>query len=196
MTLIARLDVERVCWLGTSLGGLVGMALAGLPGSPIERLLLNDVGPRLEAEALRRIGSYLGRAPRFADFAEAERYVRLVGAPFGALPDADWRHLTEVVLRPLPEGGYALNFDPAIVESFRRAASSDALDLWACFERMTCPTLLVRGASSDLLSRATASEMAARGPRPRVVEIAGVGHAPMFLDAQQIALARDFFRAG
>ena len=135
----------------------------------------------------------------------AEQYLRKGSTVYieGQLETRKWqdqngqdRYTTEVVLRPLPEGGYALNFDPAIVESFRRAASSDALDLWACFERMTCPTLLVRGASSDLLSRATASEMAARGPRPRVVEIAGVGHAPMFLDAQQIALARDFFRAG
>lgn len=194
VTLIARLDVERVCWLGTSLGGLVGMLLAGLPETPIERLLLNDIGPRLEAAALRRIGDYLGRAPSFADEAEAERYVRRVSAPFGALADADWQHLTRVVLRRTLDGGYELNFDPAIAESFRRAASTGEIDLWPCYEQIVCPTLLVRGAESDLLSRTTVRRMAACGPRPKCVEIAGVGHAPTFIAPEQIALARAFFR--
>ena len=196
MTLIARLDVERVGWLGTSLGGLVGMCLAGHPEAPIERLLLNDIGPRLEAAALRRIGDYLGRAPAFADEAEAERYVRRVSAPFGTLSDADWRHLTQVVLRRTLDGGYELNFDPAIAESFRRATDGGGsdLDLWSSYEKIVCPTLLVRGAESDLLSRATVRRMAACGPRPQCIEIAGVGHAPMFIVPEQIALAHDFFR--
>ena len=193
VTLIARLDVECVSWLGTSLGGLVGMALASLDGSPVSRLLLNDLGPRIEAVALRRIADYLGRAPRFASEEDAERYIRQVGAPYGSLSGAQWRHLTRVVLRRVADGGFELNFDPAIAESFRLAIAGGDIDLWPVYERIRCPTLLVRGELSDLLSRETAQAMAERGPRPRVIEVPRVGHAPMFLDEAQIAIARDFF---
>ena len=193
VTLIARLDVECVSWLGTSLGGLVGMALASLDGSPVSRLLLNDLGPRIEAVALRRIADYLGRAPRFASEEEAERYIRQVGTPYGSLSSAQWRHLTRVVLRRVADGGFELNFDPAIAESFRLAIAGGDIDLWPVYERIRCPTLLVRGELSDLLSRETAQAMAERGPRPRVIEVPRVGHAPMFLDEAQIAIARDFF---
>lgn len=100
MVLIARLDVETVQWLGTSMGGLIGMVLASLPGTPVSRLLLNDVGPAISSESIRRIGEYIGRAPRFAGLEEAERYIRAVSAPFGALSDTQWRALTESSVRP------------------------------------------------------------------------------------------------
>ena len=195
LVLIARLDVERVDWLGTSMGGLIGMALASLDGSPIARLVLNDVGPLIAGESLKRIADYLGRAPRFDSFADAESYIRLVSAPFGALSDANWRALTESSVLPREDGRFEMRYDPAIAQSFRLAASAD-LDLWPIYDRIGCPTLLVRGEHSDLLAAATAQAMTARGPRPQLVEVAGVGHAPMFMDEAQIAIVSDFLRAG
>ena len=195
VVLIARLDVESVAWLGTSLGGLVGMALASLDASPIARLLLNDVGPVLSGEAIRRIGDYLGRAPKFADLSEAEGYIRRVSAPFGALDDAHWRALTESSVRRRADGGFEMRYDPAIAQSFRSATTSAEIDLWPVYERIACPTLLVRGQCSDLLSAVTARAMALRGPRPRVVEVPGVGHAPMFMNRAQIGIVRDFLAA-
>ena len=194
LVLIARLDVERVDWLGTSLGGLIGMALASQDGAPVARLVLNDVGPLIAGEALARIGDYLGRAPKFASFAEAENYIRQVSAPFGALTDANWRQLTESSLRQCADGRFEMRYDPAIAQSFRLAVGTD-LDLWPIYDRISCPTLLIRGELSDLLSAATAQAMAGRGPRPQVVSVPGVGHAPMFMDEPQIAIVADFLRA-
>ena len=197
VVLIARLDVERVDWLGTSLGGLIGMALASLDDTPIARLVLNDVGPVIGGQSLKRIGDYLGHAPTFASFAEAESYIRRVSAPFGALSDANWHQLTASSLRQNPDGRFAMRYDPAIALSFQQAASAanTGLDLWPIYERIACPTLLVRGEQSDLLSSETAQAMAARGPRPQVVEVPGVGHAPMFMSADQIAIVGDFLRS-
>ncbi len=194
-TLIARLDVPQVDWLGTSMGGLIGIALAGQARAPIRRLILNDVGPRIEAESLTRIGDYIGRPQHFADFDAALAYVKAVSAPFGLKSEGDWRELTASVVRP-DGNGLRLHYDLAIGASFRSitpaiAAAGEAA-MWQLYDRITAPTLLVRGEKSDLLSRATAAEMSQRGPRARLVEVAGVGHAPMFMDAEQIALVRDF----
>lgn len=194
VVLIARLDVAQVAWLGTSMGGLIGMVLASLERSPIERLLLNDVGPVISRESIRRIGDYLGLAPRFASFAEAESYIRRVSAPFGALDDAHWRALTASSLRQCADGSFAMRYDPAIAQSFQRATAGE-IDLWPIYERIACPTWLVRGELSDLLGADAAQAMAARGPRPRVVEVPGVGHAPMFMNDAQIAIVRDFLLA-
>ncbi len=193
MVLIARLDVDGVHWLGTSLGGLIGMVLASLPGSPVTRLLLNDVGPVITAEAVRRIADYLGRAPKFASVADAENYIRAVSAPFGALSDAQWRALTESSIRPAAGGGLEMRYDPAIATTFRSATADGKIDMWPIYDRVRCPTLLLRGARSDLLTVQTAQAMAARGPRPQVIEVPEVGHAPMFLDAAQIDIVRGFF---
>ena len=194
IVLIARLNVDSVAWLGTSMGGLIGMVLASLGGTPISRLLLNDVGPVIAAESIKRIGDYIGRTPRFESFADAEQYIRRVSAPFGRLTDEQWRHLTESSVRQRADGGFELRFDAAgIAESFRRATTAGEIDLWPIYERIACPTLVVRGAESDLLSRETAQAMAGRGPRPQLVEVPGVGHAPMFMDEAQIAIARRFF---
>lgn len=194
MTLIARLDVEEVHWLGTSMGGLIGMLLASLPHSPIRRLVLNDVGPVIAAAALARIGEYVGRAPRFASMDEAEAYVRAISAPFGPLTDEQWRHLTRYSVRPLGEGEFCMIYDPALGDAFRAQPEAD-IELWAAWDRIRCPTLAIRGSESDLLSRETLHEMACRGPQASVVEIAGIGHAPMLMDAVQIELVRSFLLA-
>ena len=194
LTLIARLDVEQVHWVGTSMGGIIGMLLASQAGSPITRLVLNDVGPVITAASLRRIGQYVGRAPRFADVTAAEAYIREVGAPFGALTDAQWRHLTEYSVRRMDdaEGGYAMIYDPGLGEVFRLNPVPVDIDLWPVYEAIRCPTLALRGAESDLLEASTLAAMGTRGPRALTVEFSGVGHAPMLMDPAQIAVVRDF----
>lgn len=196
MVLLARLDVRNVHWFGTSMGGLIGMVLASQPDSPITRLVLNDVGPVITAESLQRIGEYVGKAPSFADLAEAEQYIRLVSAPFGNLTDAQWRHLTESSIRQGVDGRWVMCYDPAIGEPFRQAyLAHQNFDLWPIYDAIRCPTLVVRGAQSDLLSPETHAEMGRRGPKAQLVEIPEVGHAPMFLDEAQIRQAREFLLA-
>jgi pimeloyl-ACP methyl ester carboxylesterase len=193
VTLLARLDVETVHWVGTSMGGLIGMALAAQEKTPISRLVLNDVGPVLTAASVARIGEYVGRAPRFASIEEAETFVRFVSMPFGALSDAEWRHLTVHALRPLPDGGFEMAYDPGIAEPFRQAMGDGKdVEVWPIYDAVKCPTLLLRGAQSDLLSSETARQMMERGPRAKVVEVSGVGHAPMLMAADQIAVVREF----
>jgi pimeloyl-ACP methyl ester carboxylesterase len=192
VTLIARLDVESVHWVGTSLGGLIGMTLAALPGSPIERLVLNDVGPVLTAASLERIGSYLGQWPPLPDLAAAEQFVRAVSATFGPHSDAEWRFLTEHVVRKNADGSLRMHYDPAIAVPFKAQVTHEDMELWKFYDAVRCPTLLVRGEQSDLLRRETALEMGRRGPRARLVEIPGVGHAPTLIRAEQIAIVKEF----
>jgi pimeloyl-ACP methyl ester carboxylesterase len=196
VTLIARLDVEQVDWIGTSMGGLIGMALAAQPGTPIRRLLLNEAGPLVKAEALERIGRYLGQAPAFATFGDAERYVRAVSAPFGPHSDAEWRFLTEHFVRPQPDGSYIVHYDPQLAVPFSVNLPHHDIDLWGLWDNIECPTLVIRGALSDLLDQATVAEMQVRGPRAEVAELAGVGHAPTLMKPDQIAIVRDFLMQG
>ena len=196
VTLIARLDVEAVNWLGTSLGGLVGMALAALPGTPVRKLVLNDAAPVIAKAALERIGSYVGQARSFATLEEAERYVRTIAAPFGPHSDAQWRFLAETWVRRHEDGSWRPHYDTRIAEAYRATMPEKDLELWPLYEAVRCPTLLVRGEQSDLVSRETAAEMARRGPKAEVVEFRGVGHAPTFLHPDQIAVVRDFLLQG
>jgi pimeloyl-ACP methyl ester carboxylesterase len=192
VTLIARLDVERVDWLGTSMGGLIGMALAAQPGTPIRRMVLNEAGPLVRAESLERIARYVGRAPSFASFADAERYVREVSVPFGPHSDSEWRFLTEHVMRQQPDGTYVTHYDPQIAVVFNADLPHQDIDLWGFWDEIAVPTLVIRGELSDLLARETAAEMRARGPRAEVVEVAGVGHAPTLMNPEQVAIVREF----
>jgi pimeloyl-ACP methyl ester carboxylesterase len=199
VTLIARLNAQSVHWVGTSMGGLIGMSLAGLADSPISRLVINDVGPRLDAAALVRIGSYLGKTVRFADVEEAIDYASTVGAPFGLRSRDEWREITEPTLRRDGEQ-WVLHYDPLIAMPFaavtQQSAAAGEAAMWRLYDAIGCPTLITRGAESDLLSRETAEEMSRRGPRARLVEFAGVGHAPMFFHDDQIAVVRDFLLQG
>jgi pimeloyl-ACP methyl ester carboxylesterase len=195
VTLIARLDVDSVHWVGTSMGGLIGMALASQVSSPIRKLLLNDVGPVITTESLQRIGTYVGTDPTWATFDEALAYVRVVSAPFGKLDDEQWRHLTEHSIARRADGRWGFLYDPLIAAPFKAAFAGQPIDLWPIYEQITCPTLVVRGAESDLLKREIWQQMGERGPRAKLAEIPGVGHAPMFLDEAQIGIARDFLLA-
>lgn len=192
ITLLARLDVDSVYWVGTSMGGLIGMMLAAKADSPISRLVLNDVGPLVTKESLRRIGEYVGKAPTFASLEEAEAYIRQVCAPFGQLHDAQWQHLTRHAVQEQDDGRLAMAYDPGLGEPFRKAFVYIDVDMWPIYDAVTCPTLLVRGAESDLLRPDTAREMTQRGPEARLAEIPNVGHAPVFMDDAQIGLVRQF----
>jgi len=197
-TLLAKLDVETVDWVGTSMGGLIGMALACQPETPIRRLVLNDVGPVITATSIERIGTYLGAAPRFDSIEQAEAFVRFVSATFGSFSDEQWRHLTVHVTRTAADGKIEFAYDPGVAQPFREAQAASAgkdMEMWPLYEAIRCPTLLLRGESSDLLTRETALQMSQRGPQARLVEVPGVGHAPMLMDAAQVAPVRDFLLA-
>ncbi len=184
--LLAHADVEEVAWLGTSMGGLLGMVMAAQPDTPVTRLVLNDVGPVIEPAALARIAGYVGLDPVFDSFAALEAHIREVSAPFGALSDAQWADLARSTARQTADERWRLKYDPGIAVPFK-SANVAAPNLWAIWDAISCPTLVLRGAESDLLSADTAAEMRGRGPRPRLVEFPGVGHAPTLLDPDQIA---------
>jgi pimeloyl-ACP methyl ester carboxylesterase len=193
--LIARLDVPEVLWIGTSMGGLMGMLTAALPNAPIERLVVNDIGPLVAKEGLARIATYVGKDPSFTDLPALEAYQREVAASFGPLTDAQWRHLATYAARTKPDGSLGLAYDPRIAEPFKKAAPAD-VDLWAQWDRIGCLTLVLRGAESDLLRRPDALAMTQRGPRASLVEFPGVGHAPALMAPEQIAAVRGFLLGG
>jgi pimeloyl-ACP methyl ester carboxylesterase len=195
VTLLARLDAATLDWVGTSMGGLIGMGLASLPGSPISRLVLNDIGPTLSAQALTRIGTYLGVPAHWATLDEAADAMWSISATFGPHTREQWLALTQPMLKP-DGNGFKLHYDPNIAVPFQRitpdmAAAGEAM-LWHSYDAVTCPTLLLRGADSDLLSHDTATRMTQRGPRARLVEFPGVGHAPTLVAADQVVAVREF----
>jgi pimeloyl-ACP methyl ester carboxylesterase len=200
VTLVARVtansDGGPVDWFGTSMGGLIGMGLASLPDNPIRKLVLNDIGPTLDPAALQRIGDYIGQDLRFDSFDDGAAFVREVSASFGQHTDEQWHKLASDVLRENPEGQWVRHYDMGLAEPLKGStperAKADEAALWAAYDAIGCPTLLVRGEHSDLLSRATAQQMLVRGPKPQLVEIPNTGHAPTFINADQIAIARKF----
>ena len=195
VTLVARLDVENLHWVGTSMGALIGMALAAQPGTPVSKLVINDAGPVVSKVSLERIATYVGLAPVHANIEAAEKYVRAVSASFGPHTDAEWRFLTEIVVRKNnvgDGGGLRMHYDPKLGEPFRKLMPEGDMELWPLWDAIKCPTLVLRGELSDLLTRDTCAKMAGRGPKAKVVEIAGVGHAPTLMHADQVKIVRDF----
>ena len=195
VTLLARLDAATVHWVGTSMGGLIGIGLASLPGSPIDRLVLNDIGPTLSAEAITRIGTYLGVPVHWATLDEAADSLWSLSTSFGPHTREQWLALTRPMLKPDGDG-FKLHYDMNIALPLRGitpelAAGGEAM-LWRSYDAITCPTLLLRGADSDLLTRDTATQMTRRGPNARLVEFADVGHAPTLVAADQVAAVKAF----
>ena len=185
---------KRIYWVGTSMGGLIGMVLAAHPKCPIDRLVLNDVGAVIPGAALERIGSYVGKELRFKSFEELEAHMRAIHAPFGPLTDAQWRHLATHSAKRHEDGSWGMSYDPGIAIPFRKWPFVD-LDLWQQYDAIRCPTLLLRGAQSDLLLKDTALAMIRRGPKPKLIEFAGVGHAPALMAQDQIDAVREFLEA-
>jgi pimeloyl-ACP methyl ester carboxylesterase len=188
--LIARTHVKQVHWLGTSMGGIIGMLLAAQPHSPITRMVINDVGSHIPKEALARIGKYMDpkATPVFASVDEAVATVRAV-SPFGPLSDSAWRSMTLNLLKRVPSG-FQFRYDPAIALPFKGGELAD-IDLSPFWNEVHCPVLVTRGAESDLLLKSTFDEMCAK-PQVRGVEFAETGHAPMFQDAESISQVRAF----
>ncbi|ACC70743.1 alpha/beta hydrolase [Paraburkholderia phymatum] len=196
VTLVARLGVESVDWFGTSMGGLIGMAYAGLKDSPIRKIIVNDVGPHVEPASIERIGSYLGQPVSFATRQEAIDHAAVLAESFGPLTPDEWREIN-IPLVHEQDGAWRFRYDPRIAEPFRQttpelAALGEAA-LWHSFAAIEGPVLVVRGEQSDLLSRETVAQMVEKGRNVSTVEIPGVGHAPAFLSADQIDLAKRFF---
>ncbi len=193
--LIARMDVPEIDWIGTSLGGILGMTLAAQPNTPIRKLVVNDVGAFIDKAALTRISGYVGQDPTFRSLEALEAYLREVHAPFGALTDAQWRHLAiHSARRDEAAEVWRLHYDPGLAAPFKDGFSED-VDLWPVWEAITCPVLILRGAESDILFHETAEEMLTRGPEAELVELPGIGHAPMLMDPAQIAVVRDWLLA-
>lgn len=195
VALMARLNPGTLDWFGTSMGGLIGMGYASLPNNPIRKLILNDVGPSLNFAALLRIGNYVGKPVQFQSLEEARSYIRTISQPFGPHTEAQWNALTDSVL--VKKGDlWQPHYDPAIGQAFQNLSESTTLlheaALWSAFDSIKADTLVIRGEHSDLLSHKTVEEMRNRGPKPSVVEVKGVGHAPTFMQNDQINIVRDF----
>ncbi|UUX94238.1 alpha/beta fold hydrolase [Aquabacterium sp. J223] len=195
VTLLARLNAKTLDWVGTSMGGLIGLGLAALKNSPIRRLVLNDVGPTIEYASLQRIGQYLGMPVRWKTEQEAADALWAISRSFGPHTPEQWLAMSRPQLKADGDG-FKPHYDPAIAVPFRQVtpevAAAGERHLWQAWDSLTLPVLLLRGAESDLLSAATARAMTERGPKARLVEFAGVGHAPTLQAADQVAVVVDF----
>lgn len=202
----AQAPMQSLDWVGTSMGGLIGMMVVGYPGlplpAPVRKLVLNDVGPAVQWEALQRIGSYLGRSGRFGSLQEAADAMWAVSTGFGPHTAEQWMDLSRHMVRPVVPadaiGTLELHYDPRIAVPLagltQEAAVQGEAALWQVYDQIQAQTLLLRGADSDLLSKATAAAMTQRGPQARMVEFMGVGHAPMLVVADQRQVVEEFLR--
>jgi pimeloyl-ACP methyl ester carboxylesterase len=197
--LLAHVKAETISWLGTSMGGMIGMAIAALPSKPLQKLILNDIGPALSPQAMSRIGSYVGEQLAFASFDEAAHYIRQISASFGQHDEQQWSKLAGNVLKKTAQGQWVRKHDPGIAIPFQSQleAGSEFLErmLWTTYDAVSCPTLVIRGMESDLLNADAARDMTRRGPKAELIELEGVGHAPMFMHAEQIELVERFLSA-
>ena len=195
VTLLARLDATTLHWVGTSMGGLIGLGLASLKQSPVSRLVLNDVGPAVRFEAIERIGTYLGAPLRWNTLDEAADYMGSISQGFGPHTREQWLALTRPMLKPDGDG-FKPHYDASIAVPFKSLtkemlAGAEAMT-WRAYDAITCPTLLLRGADSDLLTHETAQAMTQRGPKAQLREFAGVGHAPTLVADDQVRAVREF----
>jgi pimeloyl-ACP methyl ester carboxylesterase len=194
-------NARKLDWVGTSMGGLIGLFLAAKKNSPIRRLVLNDVGALVPWSALFRMKGYITRGRSFSSEAEVETYLREVCAPFGALTDEQWRHMARHGARRNGDGAWHLTYDPAIGEGLHGHIDPEfpigpdllrGIDLWNVWSKLECPTLVLRGAESEVLLKRTLDEMRERKPDVQIVEFAGVGHAPALMSEDQIRVVKEF----
>ena len=198
----ANAQALSIDWVGTSMGGLIGMLLAAKPGSPIRRLVLNDVGPFIPWAALYRLKGYIDGGYAFKTIGDVEAYLREACERFGALTDEQWRHLAEHSADAVDNGEYVLRYDPAIRHTLRGGHADPefplgpnvlaGIDLWGVWNAIRCPVLVLRGARSDVLARGTLERMRASKAGVEVIELEGVGHAPALMSEAQIAAVREF----
>lgn len=199
LALLAHLKPKSLDWVGTSMGGLIGMAVsahAASVGLQVRKLVLNDVGPTVQWDSIVRIASYLGRSMQFESLQQAADAMWSVSTSFGPHTPAQWLELSRHMVKPTPQGGVVLHYDPAIAVPVRAmtqemAAGAEAM-VWQVYDSIRAETLLLRGAVSDLLSVDTARQMTERGPKARLVEFAGIGHAPTLIADDQVQTVASF----
>lgn len=184
LSLLTELGIGKVDWVGTSMGGLIGMSIAAMQEHPISRLVINDIGPFVPEAALKQIQSYLGLELRFDSFEALEEHIRFIHAGFGRLTDAQWHHLARYSARQDADGWH-LNYDPGIRVPYAELATGD-IAFWELWDEISCPTFVIRGSESPILLRHTAEEMTRRGPKATVATFAGIGHAPALMSRDQI----------
>ena len=185
-------NIDRCSWIGTSMGGIIGMAVTSLVPERIERLLLNDVGPELAQDAVDRIKSYVGGTPEFATIAEIDTALRSIYAPFGLSNDAEWRELAMTSARRLPNGKFAMHYDSRVMEVFRDQI--DGYDAWDIFKAITCPITLFSGAKSDLIPHEIVQKMQDAKPDMQVLSLENCGHAPYLNTRAQIEAVEHFLK--
>lgn len=198
--LISRTRATQVDWVGTSMGGLIGMILASMPNSPIRRLVLNDVGPQISVKALTRLSKYAGQDPDFASMEEAKQYFKIIYADFGTLSDAEWQQITEHSVREIAPGKFVSKVDHGVKRSQAKSQLAWKLllnphkalegtffdvDLWEIWRKVTCPVLVIHGARSDILVSSTIEKMQRTHRDIDVFEVADAGHAPALFDPVQ-----------
>lgn len=190
---VAGDNQKIVDWVGVSMGGLIGMMLAiqALPHKPIHRLVISDIGPLIPAAAIARMADYVGKDPRFTSFEAFETYMKMISVSFGPLTDAQWHHLAIHSARKYDDDTYGFRYDPGIAVSFKKPVFED-IALWSQWDVLTVPTLVLRGMNSDVLHPDIAAAMQVRGPKAQVIELPGIGHAPMLVSDDQIAIVKDF----
>lgn len=188
--LIARTGAKEIIWIGTSMGGIIGTYMAAQKNSPIKKLVINDVGPHIPLAPLQRIAEYAAKKPRFKTQAEAEAYCRQTYASFGPQTENTWQTFTKNSLQPTPEGDFTLSHDPAIAGNFK--SLDQPVDFWNIYDQVQCPTLVIHGAKSDILTQETAQAMTQRGPKASLVTFENVGHAPLLATPSQISTVQNF----
>lgn len=191
--LLAELQVDQVDWIGTSMGGLMGMMLAAAPDNPIKRMVINDVGPYITKESLMRIRDYVGLNLWYRDWDSYDAAFRKRFASFGVKTEGEWEHMARISAEHLPDGRYRLNYDPKIVAGITNSATLTDVDLWPLWAMIRQPILILHGADSDVLSHETLEKMMV-GKQAQAVSFAGVGHAPALLSADQISVVRTWLR--
>ncbi|MEL6946394.1 MAG: alpha/beta hydrolase [Pseudomonadota bacterium] len=190
--LIARLGVTEVNWVGTSMGGIIGMVLASVAQSPVRRLVVNDIGPEVSRDALMSIAEYIGRAEEFASVQQVEDYLRGIYTEFAPMTDDDWSHLAHYASRRTPHGTWRLKVDSRVGDAFRDSISYFNVDMWETWEKISCPVLVLRGRNSTFLSEQTAERMLACGPQTDLVEFDNTGHTPTLRNDEQVKVIEDW----
>lgn len=191
-TLIARLNVGKVHYVGTSLGGMIGMTLASMPRSPIQSLILNDAGPEPRLTEMRRLGRYIGKAPDFSSIRDARHYVQKIYRGFGSLSKEQWQYMTEYSVRQTEDHVFNMHYDPKIGDAFRASYSYYGYNLWSYWDKIECATLTLRGEQSNFLEEKTMLRMQERAVDNNYVVFPNSGHAPALITKEQIKIVRDF----
>ncbi|MBI1889075.1 MAG: alpha/beta hydrolase [Burkholderiales bacterium] len=193
--LLARVaGTDKVNWVGTSMGGLIGIEIASKKDHPIKRLVLNDVGPFVPKEGLQGIANYIGKDERFKNHDEVEAHLRKLYPKFGDLTDVQWRHLARVGSLLTEDGDLRLAYDPDIRLNFAKVTGD--FEVWDLWEKIDIPVLILRGSESGILTQETLDEMLRRNPNASCHVFEGIGHAPPLMAGDQIDIVLDFLAQG